>query len=304
MIKNFTVTMEQFINIDFLTNLRDPERMIEWCMKIGLISNRYTCPKCGENMKKNKRSDVCDKYMWRCTKGGHDVKRSMRKGSWFDESTLSMSDILLITYFWIMKVSGDFIAVDRRIRPATVVDWKRFCREVCIDACIRDNEIVGGEGVTVEINESKFEKRKFQRGKLIDGKWVFGGIERGTDKCFMVVVPEGSRDVLMNVIFENVRPGSTIISNCWRTYNCLEDERFVHLISNYGYKFKNPERENSINSTWFAVKGHLRNSYCKNTFDSYLFEYMWRQKHKNNKDKLMYLFLQAVSQSYPPANCD
>ncbi|GFQ99115.1 hypothetical protein TNCT_245161, partial [Trichonephila clavata] len=49
---------------------------------------------------------------------------------------------------------------------------------------------VGGSGVIVEIDESKFGKHKFHRGKRVEGKWVFGGVERETDACFMKVVAD------------------------------------------------------------------------------------------------------------------
>ena len=44
----------------------------------------------------------------------------------------------------------------------------------------------------VEIDESKFGKRKYNRGRMVDGHWVFGGIERGTTKSFMVVVDDST----------------------------------------------------------------------------------------------------------------
>ena len=40
------------------------------------------------------------------------------------------------------------------------------------------SEPLGGLGVIVEIDEVKFGKRKYHRGRLVEGHWVLGGIER------------------------------------------------------------------------------------------------------------------------------
>ena len=45
-----------------------------------------------------------------------------------------------------------------------------------------------GEGQVVEIDESKFGKRKYDKGHHMEGKWVFGGIERSFGKIFLVPV--------------------------------------------------------------------------------------------------------------------
>ena len=36
---------------------------------------------------------------------------------------------------------------------------------------------IGGEGIIVEIDESKFGKRKYNRGHRVEGVWVVGGVE-------------------------------------------------------------------------------------------------------------------------------
>ena len=41
------------------------------------------------------------------------------------------------------------------------------------------SEPIWGPGKTVEIDESKFGKTKYHRGKLVEGGWVFGGINQG-----------------------------------------------------------------------------------------------------------------------------
>jgi len=38
--------------------------------------------------------------------------------------------------------------------------------------------MIGGEGIVVEIDESKFGKRKYSRGHKVDGVWVLEIVER------------------------------------------------------------------------------------------------------------------------------
>ncbi len=44
---------------------------------------------------------------------------------------------------------------------ATVIDWASFCREVAEDIIISSSELIGGPGIIVEIDESKFGKSKY-----------------------------------------------------------------------------------------------------------------------------------------------
>ncbi len=121
-----------------------------------------------------------------------------------------------------------------------------------------DNSVkLGGPGVIVEIDESKFGKRKYHRGHHVEGQWVFGGYERGTGRTFMVPVEDRSTDTLLPVIKEWILPGTTIYSDCWRAYNCLDTEGFQHLTVNHSLHFKDPEtgtHTNAIESSWRAAK--------------------------------------------------
>ena len=42
---------------------------------------------------------------------------------------------------------------------------------------------IGGPGFIVEIDEAKFGKWKYNRGRVVDGNWVLGGIYR--DKTYI-----------------------------------------------------------------------------------------------------------------------
>lgn len=77
---------------------------------------------------------------------------------------------------WVYELPGDFIFRELKIgSDHTIVDWKNFAREVCLCILTQDSERIGGPGKHVEIDESKFGKRKYHRGKRVDGVWVFGG---------------------------------------------------------------------------------------------------------------------------------
>ena len=51
------------------------------------------------------------------------------------------------------------------ISSKTAVDWDNFCREVCDEVVMVRSSPIGGKGVRVQIDESKFGKRKYHRGK-------------------------------------------------------------------------------------------------------------------------------------------
>ena len=58
--------------------------------------------------------------------------------------------------------------------------------------------------MVVEIDESKFVKRKYSRGRPVEGQWVFGGICRETSDSFLVALP-GSSKSLLYVTFRHKR---------------------------------------------------------------------------------------------------
>lgn len=58
-----------------------------------------------------------------------------------------------------------------------VVDWDMFCCELCEVIFFEKREKFGGLGKIVQIDELKIGKRKYYCGYVVEGQWVFGGIE-------------------------------------------------------------------------------------------------------------------------------
>ena len=63
---------------------------------------------------------------------------------------------------------------------------------------------------------------KYHRGKKVEGQWVFGGVERESGKCFLVPVMDRTAVTLMDLIFKWIKPGSIIISDCWKSYSKIK----------------------------------------------------------------------------------
>lgn len=58
-------------------------------------------------------------------------------------------------------------------------------------------------------------------------------------------------------------PGTTVISDCWKAYDCLRDEGYEHLKVNHNLHFKDPTsgaHSNSIESSWRAAKTSFSSS--------------------------------------------
>ena len=60
---------------------------------------------------------------------------------------------------------------------------------------------IGGEGIIVEIDESKFSKRNYIREHRVEGIWVVGGVEITPERrMFAVSVQDRSADTLRVII--------------------------------------------------------------------------------------------------------
>ena len=88
-----------------------------------------------------------------------------------------------------------------------------FCRETLLVYLEGNSEELGGPNMTVEIDESKFGRRKYHRGHPVKVQWVFGGVECDSGRTFLVPVLDRTADTLMGVIRAWIEPGTTLISD-------------------------------------------------------------------------------------------
>ncbi|KAI6651227.1 hypothetical protein LOD99_5374 [Oopsacas minuta] len=176
--------------------------------------------------------------------------------------------MLKFLYYWSEDIQAHmFLEKQLGWSPNTVEDCKNFTRDVCIEDLIVNPEPIGGSGTIVEIDECKFRKREYNRGRLLTGQWVFGMFETGTNKAVMVVVTNRTIATLPPIIQQYILPGTTIHSNEWASYAILQHTTYVHHTINHSQNFVDPHtgvHTQGIESSWGSVKKRLRKGQTTN----------------------------------------
>ena len=136
-------------------------------------------------MVSKKTNDTKDQEIWRCRKAHtvvkgnckytmKDVKLTICHESWLVDSKLPLQYIVELMYLWSQSFSVDEIMHELKLSKKTVVEWANFFREACFTTIIDGSEQIGGNGVEVKIDESKFGKCKYYRGHR-DIMWKANG---------------------------------------------------------------------------------------------------------------------------------
>ena len=118
----------------------------------------------------------------------------------------------------------------------------------------------------VEIDESTFVKRKYNKGrKRVCEDWVVGGVCRETGQCFMRIVHDQKTQTLEKIIKQYVAPGSVILTDCWAAYKDLKESEkeegesldCPHYTVNHSDTYVDPTtgaHTNTIEGTWAHCK--------------------------------------------------
>ena len=243
-------------------------------------------------------------YMWRCTNKRCRMWLSIRSGSFFEGSNITLSSWLHLMFLWAMQISGSKIARLTSLSKPTVVRALGELRTICSNKVLNAGIKLGGLGKTVEIDESKFgAKRKYKRGRVSEGPWVFGVVERGSQKVLLFRVPDRTRETLVHrLITTHIQPGTVIYSDQFTPYIPLNQLGYIHVSVNHSKNFVDPDsgaHTNTIEGVWALVKKKLK-WMCGTLYEyipSYLDEFTWFRNF--GKDQAFEQLLKDIAEQFP-----
>lgn len=287
---------------DFMRMFYNPSTIVTTLRDHGLLRHDMPCPNCGDRMHERSYNNS-DRLMFFCDKRTCRRKKTIRSSSFFENSRLALCDSMLFLHLWSRNYSEQLIIDDFSFCKKTVVDWSRFCRDLCVLDFESDTTLIGGPGCVVEIDETMAVKRKYNRGRMLNAGWLFGGIERRNDsvfRCFMCLVYDRSEAHLTHIIRQHVAPGTRIMTDGWSAYRNLGSMGYLHNVVIHEDNFVAPDdpsiHTQRIEATWCSLKRFIRahGTNKGSYYLEYICEYLFRRKHSDVFDAL----LRVIRQKY------
>lgn len=289
--------------ISLYNEVLNKKEAIKFLQKYEILHNERIC-------KNNHKMSLClseKEDRWRCNKKECRNQIQLKADTWLEGTHLKYNQIIMFIYSWAFEqTSIKYCQRELGIGSIeSIVDWNNYLREVCTLKLIKNPIFIGGLHKTVEIDESLFVRRKYNVGHMVNQQWVFGAICNETKECFLLPIINRSEDTLLNIIKKYILPYSTIISDKWKGYNNItniKDRYYKHITVNHSKNFVDPISggcTNTIESLWGKAKIRNKKQWGthKAMLNSYLCEFIWRQKNKNNNPFLE--IMKDISKTFP-----
>lgn len=250
----------------------------------GVIYDSRRCK--NRNCRREMHLEISDHlvgYIWRCP-GRDRSKRSLLEGSYFENAHLNLQQIIATIYTWAYDCTNIQVEEFVGISNHTVVDYANLFREICSWKLLQNPIVLGGPNRIVQIDESVVAKRKYNVGRMVPPRWVFGLYDVEAGVGYVELVPDRSAATLLPIIANVVAPGSIIHSDSWRAYANVARLGFQHGMVNHHIQFVNPVtgvHTNNVERYWGSVKKKIKRVCGSNEplLPSYLDEFMWRERY-------------------------
>ena len=169
--------------------------IISWLQSKKLLASRRDCPACQTAMQWQVRADITDGYRWviiwkqlhkinqniqiimftnamfrwRCPVSTCRKTLSVREGSFFTKSRLTLQQWLILIHWWMREYPSGQAAEEAKVSAETTGQIYQWLREVCTTKLLATPIQLGGPGTVVQIDESLFRHKPKVRSNVL--KW-------------------------------------------------------------------------------------------------------------------------------------
>lgn len=164
---------------------------------------------------------------------------------------------------------------------------------------------LGGDRHVVQMDESVITKAKFNVGRVVPQRWIFGIIDTTTHKGILRFVDKRDAETLIPIIQNHVVAGSQVWSDCWAAYRSLSQLGYDHRTVNHSEEFVAADGTctNAVESYWAKLKRYCRTTDVlkSNLIKEHLDEFMWREEFCRDQPtcQIFVTFLEHLKERYP-----
>ena len=208
------------------------ERLIHWMFHEGFLQDLRQCPRCDGNMRLERYNFFKkDKYCWKCSNSRCKLRRSVRGGSFFEFSDMSLRKLILIAINFAAGSAANNTANRIRVNRKSIGRVYKEMRSRWREDLARD-PISFTNGFEFEIDELFLRHIRLEDGSH-GTQWVMGMLERATGKVIYFRIPDRSAMSMIPPIIVAVPTGSFVYTDDWPSYNSLADLPFYHHSVNH-----------------------------------------------------------------------
>lgn len=139
---------ERWTLVTLAQHLQDTNVTLQWLARRRLIFNSKLCDHCNDSCSLHNYNSGLDGKRWACESCG--IRKSVREGSFFSRSRLTLKQIIIIIYCWSYDMPQALIRHEAEVSSEhTSIDWCNFLREEAETWLEANPDEVGGRHIYI-----------------------------------------------------------------------------------------------------------------------------------------------------------